>query len=87
MILIMYSVQIWIYVSGFEAGGTQVPSNFDPWTIVGTEADIHVVTELSSSFERNKVALKIDVLCDNCPADGVGISNPGFKGMVRIKKK
>ncbi|AES81080.2 putative non-reducing end alpha-L-arabinofuranosidase [Medicago truncatula] len=72
---------------GFEAGGTQVPSNFDPWAIVGTEADIHVVTELSSSFERNKVALRIDVLCDNCPVDGVGISNPGFKGMNIVQGK
>jgi len=87
MILIMYSVQIWICVSGFEAGGKKMPSNFAPWTIVGTETTIHVETELSSCFERNKVALRMDVLCDNCPFDGVGISNPGYWGMVRITKK
>ncbi|XP_073222179.1 alpha-L-arabinofuranosidase 1-like isoform X2 [Cicer arietinum] len=66
---------------GFEAGGTKVPSNIDPWTIVGTESSIVVQTELNSCFERNKVALRIDVLCDYCSSDGVGISNPGFWGM------
>ncbi|KAH1069620.1 hypothetical protein AAZX31_03G105000 [Glycine max] len=66
---------------GFEAGGTQVPSNIAPWTIVGQESAILLQTELSSCFERNKVALRMDVLCDNCPSDGVGVSNPGFWGM------
>ncbi|XLU20149.1 hypothetical protein S245_056215, partial [Arachis hypogaea] len=68
---------------GFEAGGTQVPSNIKPWTIVGEESSILVQTELNSCFERNKVALRMDVLCDdiNCPSGGVGISNPGYWGM------
>ncbi|MED6204765.1 hypothetical protein PIB30_012002 [Stylosanthes scabra] len=39
---------------GFEAGGTQVPSNIKPWTIVGEESSILVQTELNSCFERNK---------------------------------
>lgn len=65
---------------GFEAGGTNVPSNIEPWTIVGTESSVLIQTELSSCFERNKVALRMDVLCDNCPS-GVGISNPGYWGM------
>ncbi|MED6223801.1 Alpha-L-arabinofuranosidase 2 [Stylosanthes scabra] len=68
---------------GFEAGGTQVPSNIKPWSIVGKESSILVQTELNSCFERNKVALKMDVLCHNntCPFGGVGISNPGYWGM------
>ncbi|KAG5043182.1 hypothetical protein JHK87_007097 [Glycine soja] len=69
---------------GFEAGGTQVPSNIAPWTIVGQESAILLQTELSSCFERNKVALRMDVLCDNCPSDGVGVSNPGFWGMEAL---
>jgi len=52
--------------------------------MVGKEQDIFLQTELSSCFEHNKVALKIDVLCDPCSSDGVGVSNPGFWGMVRI---
>ncbi|WJX78060.1 aspartate-semialdehyde dehydrogenase-like protein [Trifolium repens] len=72
---------------GFEAGGTQVPSNIDPWTIFGPESSVLVQTELNSCFERNKVALRINVLCDNCPSHGVGISNPGFWGMNIVKGK
>lgn len=72
---------------GFEAGGRQFLSNIDPWTIVGTDSLVSVQTELSSCFEHNKVALRIDVLCDKCPSHGVGISNPGFWGMVRITKE
>ncbi|TKY62768.1 Alpha-L-arabinofuranosidase 1 [Spatholobus suberectus] len=72
---------------GFEAGGTRVPSNIEPWTIVGQESAILIQTELSSCFERNKVALKMDVLCDNCPSDGVGVSNPGFWGMNIVQGK
>ncbi|KAH1194501.1 Alpha-L-arabinofuranosidase 1 [Glycine max] len=63
-------------IASFEAGGTQVPSNIAPWTIVGQESAILLQTELSSCFERNKVALKMDVRCDNCPFDGVGVSHP-----------
>lgn len=80
----MYSIHVLICDSGFEAGGTHVPSNIAPWTIIGQESTVSIQTELSSCFEHNKVALKMDVLCDNCPSDGVGISNPGFWGMVRI---
>lgn len=80
----MFSIHILICDSGFEAGGTQVPSNIAPWTIVGQESAILLQTQLSSCFERNKVALKMDVRCDNCPFDGVGVSHPGFWGMVRI---
>ncbi|CAI8613751.1 unnamed protein product [Vicia faba] len=72
---------------GFEAGGRQFLSNIDPWTIVGTESSVLVQTELSSCFEHNKVALRIDVLCDKCPSHGVGISNPGFWGMNIVKGK
>lgn len=71
---------------GFEAGGLHTPSNIKPWSIIGDESSIIVSTDLSSCFERNKVALRMDVLCDNgganiCPSGGVGIYNPGFWGM------
>ncbi|CAJ1917398.1 unnamed protein product [Sphenostylis stenocarpa] len=72
---------------GFEAGGRQVPSNISPWTIVGKEPAIFLQTELNSCFEDNKVALKMDVLCDDCYSDGVGVSNPGFWGMNIVKGK
>lgn len=75
-------------VLGFEAGGHHTPSNIKPWSTIGDESSIIVSTDLSSCFERNKVALRIDVLCDNdgansCPSGGVGVYNPGFWGMVR----
>ncbi|BAT85063.1 hypothetical protein VIGAN_04255700 [Vigna angularis var. angularis] len=70
---------------GFEAGGTKDSSNIAPWTRVGKEQAIFLQTELSSCFEQNKVALKMDVLCDNC--DGVGVSNPGFWGMNIVEGK
>ncbi|KAF9599343.1 hypothetical protein IFM89_036800 [Coptis chinensis] len=71
---------------GFEAGGQNTPSNINPWTIIGDESSIIVSTDRSSCFERNKVALRAEVLCDTtgsniCPAGGVGISNPGYWGM------
>lgn len=71
---------------GFEAGGHHTPSNIKPWSIIGDESAIVLSTDLSSCFERNKVALRMDVLCDNdgvqsCPSDGVGVYNPGFWGM------
>jgi len=71
---------------GFEAGGPNVPSNIDPWSIIGSESSLIVSTDRSSLFERNKVALKMEVLCDSegtniCPAGGVGVYNPGFWGM------
>ncbi|KAK8649219.1 hypothetical protein V6N13_129953 [Hibiscus sabdariffa] len=71
---------------GFEAGGSNIPSNIDPWSIIGNESSIIVSTDRSSCFERNKVALRMEVLCNSegsntCPSGGVGIYNPGFWGM------
>ncbi|XP_062166491.1 alpha-L-arabinofuranosidase 1-like [Alnus glutinosa] len=77
---------------GFEAGGPNVPSNIDPWSIIGDESSLIVSTDRSSCFERNKVALRMEVLCDSegtniCPAGGVGVYNPGFWGMNIEKEK
>ncbi|GKV28989.1 hypothetical protein SLEP1_g37973 [Rubroshorea leprosula] len=71
---------------GFEAGGPNVPSNIDPWSIIGNETFLIVATDRSSLFDRNKIALQMEVLCDTqgsniCPSGGVGIYNPGFWGM------
>ncbi|CAA0832883.1 Alpha-L-arabinofuranosidase 1 [Striga hermonthica] len=68
---------------GFEAGGQNTPSNISPWTIIGDESSIIVSTDRSSCFERNKIALQINVLCEDnmCPVGGVGVYNPGFWGM------
>ncbi|QCD97122.1 alpha-N-arabinofuranosidase [Vigna unguiculata] len=71
---------------GFEAGGPNTPSNIDPWTIIGNESSIIVETDRTSCFDRNKVALRLEVLCDSegdniCPNEGVGVYNPGFWGM------
>uniref|UniRef100_A0A0E0R3R3 non-reducing end alpha-L-arabinofuranosidase n=1 Tax=Oryza rufipogon TaxID=4529 RepID=A0A0E0R3R3_ORYRU len=66
---------------GFEAGGPHTPSNIDPWSIIGDDSSIFVATDRTSCFSRNTVALRMEVLCDNCPAGGVGIYNPGFWGM------
>ncbi|KAL3534061.1 hypothetical protein ACH5RR_007582 [Cinchona calisaya] len=71
---------------GFEAGGPNTPSNIDPWSILGDESSLIVSTDRSSCFDRNKIALKMEVLCDSegvkkCPVGGVGIYNPGFWGM------
>ncbi|KAF4352825.1 hypothetical protein F8388_026367 [Cannabis sativa] len=70
----------------FEAGGPNIPSNIAPWGIIGKESSVIVSTDRSSCFERNKIALKMEVLCDSkgansCPSEGVGIYNPGFWGM------
>uniref|UniRef100_A0A453KC34 non-reducing end alpha-L-arabinofuranosidase n=1 Tax=Aegilops tauschii subsp. strangulata TaxID=200361 RepID=A0A453KC34_AEGTS len=67
--------------SSFEAGGPHTPSNIEPWSIIGDDSSIFVGTDRTSCFRRNKVALRMEVLCDNCPAVGVGIYNPGFWGM------
>ncbi|XP_065852662.1 alpha-L-arabinofuranosidase 1-like [Euphorbia lathyris] len=77
---------------GFEAGGPNVPSNIDPWSIIGNGSSLLVSTDRSSCFERNKVALRMEVLCDKkgtniCPAGGVGVYNPGFWGMNIEKGK
>ncbi|KAK6127175.1 hypothetical protein DH2020_039086 [Rehmannia glutinosa] len=74
------------FTEGFEAGGQNIPSNISPWSIIGDESSIAVSTDRSSCFDRNKVALQMEVLCntngDNiCPAGGVGVYNPGFWGM------
>lgn len=71
---------------GFEAGGYNTPSNIDPWSIIGDESSLIVSTDRSSCFERNKMALRMEVLCNSeganiCPSGGVGIYNPGFWGM------
>ena len=73
---------VWIYATGFEAGGPHTPSNIGPWSIIGDDSSIFVATDRTSCFNRNIVALRMEVLCDNCPAGGVGIYNPGFWGMV-----
>uniref|UniRef100_A0A0E0J676 non-reducing end alpha-L-arabinofuranosidase n=1 Tax=Oryza nivara TaxID=4536 RepID=A0A0E0J676_ORYNI len=65
--------------SGFEAGANT--SNIDPWSIIGDESSVHVTTDRSSCFSQNPVAVRIEVVCDDCPAGGVGIYNPGFWGM------
>jgi hypothetical protein len=77
--------------AGFEAGGANTPSIFDPWYKVGSEAQVTIGTDRSSPFDRNPVALKVEVLCDKddeglnfCPTGGVGAANPGFWGMVRV---
>ncbi|XP_035544831.1 alpha-L-arabinofuranosidase 1-like isoform X2 [Juglans regia] len=78
---------------GFEAGGPNIPSNIDPWSIIGNESSsLTLSTDDSSCFERNKVALRMEVLCDTegtniCPAGGVGVYNPGFWGMNIEKGK
>ncbi|KAI3901922.1 hypothetical protein MKW92_011269 [Papaver armeniacum] len=68
---------------GFEAGGQNVPSYIDPWSIIGNESFVVVSTDRSSCFERNKIAVRMDILCENegCPPGGVGIYNPGYWGM------
>ncbi|KAI4994963.1 hypothetical protein ZWY2020_034866 [Hordeum vulgare] len=66
---------------GFEAGGTLAPSSIDPWSIIGDESSIRITMDNSSCFSRNIVALKMEVLCEDCPAGGVGVCNPGFWGM------
>lgn len=70
---------------GFEAGGPSTPSSIDPWYPVGDQSQVTLSTELVSCFERNPVALRLDVLCGKssnpCPAAGVGVANPGFWGM------
>ena len=72
--------------TGFEAGGQNTPSNIWPWSIVGDQSSIYVVTDRSSPFERNKIALRMDVICDSsgCPSGGVGVYNPGYWGMVSL---
>ncbi|XP_047066848.1 alpha-L-arabinofuranosidase 1-like [Lolium rigidum] len=77
---------------GFEAGGPNTPSNIDPWFIIGNESSIIVGTDRTSCFERNPVALRMEVLCDSkgtnvCPSGGVGVYNPGYWGMNIERRK
>jgi hypothetical protein len=51
--------------TGFEAGGPNTPSNIDPWLIIGSESSIIVGTDRTSCFERNPIALRMEVLCDS----------------------
>lgn len=51
----------------FEAG------DIAPWGVIGDKSYVAVSTDHSSCFERNKLALKMEMLCDNCPGVGVGI--------------
>ncbi|WZZ23133.1 hypothetical protein YC2023_124520 [Brassica napus] len=71
------------FAPGFEAGGQIIPSSIWPWSIIGDESTISVVTDRSSCFERNKIALRMEVLCNSsgCPSEGVGVYNPGYWGM------
>lgn len=77
---------------GFEAGGPNTPSNIDPWFIIGNESSIIVGTDRTSCFERNPIALRMEVLCGSkgtnvCPPGGVGVYNPGYWGMNIERRK
>ncbi|XP_006658156.1 alpha-L-arabinofuranosidase 1-like [Oryza brachyantha] len=77
---------------GFEAGGPNTPSNIDPWLIIGNESSIIVGTDRTSWFERNLVALRMEIFCDSkgtsiCPSGGVGVYNPGYWGMNIERRK
>ncbi|KAL9239572.1 hypothetical protein vseg_013881 [Gypsophila vaccaria] len=69
--------------TGFEAGGRNVPSMINPWGMIGDENTISIVTEMSSPFKNNPIALRVDVHCNptTCPPGGVGVYNPGYWGM------
>ncbi|XP_031270762.1 alpha-L-arabinofuranosidase 1-like [Pistacia vera] len=68
---------------GFEAVRQNKSLNIHPWSLIGDESSIIVSTDRSSCFKRNKIALRMEVLCDGdtCPVGGVGVYNPGFWGM------
>nr|GEZ04585.1 alpha-L-arabinofuranosidase 1-like [Tanacetum cinerariifolium]GEZ27499.1 alpha-L-arabinofuranosidase 1-like [Tanacetum cinerariifolium] len=71
---------------GFESGGLHSPSSIIPWSVIGNYSVVRLVTDLSSCFKRNPVALRMEVLCDSegvnaCPDGGVGLYNPGYWGM------
>ncbi|RYR04205.1 hypothetical protein Ahy_B06g083831 isoform B [Arachis hypogaea] len=75
----------------FEGGrGSGSPSSIYPWRVIGNESLISVSTDQTSCFERNKIALRMEVLCNgpkSCPPAGVGVSNPGYWGMNIEKGK
>ncbi|EFJ07842.1 hypothetical protein SELMODRAFT_269745 [Selaginella moellendorffii] len=64
---------------GFESGGQNTPSNIAPWYAIGDESQVWLESERSSCFERNPVALRMEVVRE--VEGGVGIANPGFWGM------
>ncbi|XP_031280175.1 alpha-L-arabinofuranosidase 1-like [Pistacia vera] len=68
---------------GFEAVRQNKSLNIHPWSLIGDESSIIISTDRSSCFKRNKIALRMEVLCDGdtCPVGGVGVYNPGFWGM------
>ncbi|KAH9608709.1 hypothetical protein KSS87_013904 [Heliosperma pusillum] len=68
---------------GFEGGGRHIPSMISPWGMIGDEKVISIITEKSSCFQNNPMALRMDIHCDvtTCPPGGVGIFNPGYWGM------
>jgi len=75
-----------LFFLGFEAGGPDNTLNIYPWSVIGNESFISVSINHTSCFERNKAALLMKVYCGGhkpCPYGGVGISNPGYWGMVR----
>ncbi|ONM05940.1 Alpha-L-arabinofuranosidase 1 [Zea mays] len=74
-------MQLPFTLKGFEAGGLHTPSNIDPWSIIGDDSSVFVETDRTSCFSRNIIALRMEILCDNCPTGGVGVYNPGFWGM------
>jgi hypothetical protein len=74
-----------MYAAGFEAGGLHTPSNIDPWSIIGDDSSVFVETDRTSCFSRNIVALRMEILCDNCPTGGVGFTTQGSgHGMTSI---
>ncbi|KAK7277047.1 hypothetical protein RIF29_18196 [Crotalaria pallida] len=71
---------------GFEAGkGT--PS-FYPWSIIGDNSSIFVSTNFTSCFEKNKVALRMEVLCGTpnpCPSTGNIEKGKKYKVVFYVK--
>ncbi|CAI9094726.1 OLC1v1030513C1 [Oldenlandia corymbosa var. corymbosa] len=73
---------------GFEAKDSKGNNaTIDPWGTVGGQSDVKISTDHSSLFPRNKIALKVEVLCERCPDTGVGVFNPGYWGMNIVKGK
>ncbi|KAK9747961.1 hypothetical protein RND81_02G026800 [Saponaria officinalis] len=45
---------------GFEAVGRHVPSVISPWGMIGDEKTISIITDMSSQFKTNPMALRMD---------------------------
>nr|XP_051229596.1 alpha-L-arabinofuranosidase 1-like [Lolium perenne] len=59
---------LWVeLVRGFEAGWPKT-SNIDPWSLIGNKCSIHAKTKRLSCFSTNINALKMEVVCEKCPA-------------------